>query len=279
VFERSQLQLRMTSPSMPSRTVARCEFSHLNLARSSRGLNSECGEFSIERRPVYASNPLQPTMMKSEQADEGLSIVHDVLRLPGKPLDAATRALLEPRFGHDFSRVRVHADAHDPREIRLLELGHARRLPQEPAGETYCDVSKGTPTVEIKHKDQCTHECTERHENVHKRDMAPCCKKANKAYKAAKTDEKKDQVNKKMNGWLEDNQDWLQCRGYAETLRCYEQFVAKHCDGKKTAKDPEQEACCVRLSSLEHPSLYLDAKKRRDKFCKEAKKDLTPCPF
>jgi hypothetical protein len=34
-----------------------------------------------------------------------------VLRSPGQPLDAATRAFMEPRFGHDFSRVRVHADA------------------------------------------------------------------------------------------------------------------------------------------------------------------------
>jgi hypothetical protein len=39
------------------------------------------------------------------------SIVHDVLRSPGQPLDPAARAWLEPRFGHNFSRVRVHADS------------------------------------------------------------------------------------------------------------------------------------------------------------------------
>jgi hypothetical protein len=38
-------------------------------------------------------------------------IVHEVLRSPGRPLDSATRSFMEPRFGHDFSRVRVHADA------------------------------------------------------------------------------------------------------------------------------------------------------------------------
>jgi hypothetical protein len=37
-------------------------------------------------------------------------IVHDVLSLSGQPLDAATRAFMEPRFSHDFSDVRVHAD-------------------------------------------------------------------------------------------------------------------------------------------------------------------------
>jgi hypothetical protein len=36
--------------------------------------------------------------------------VHDVLALPGQPLDQETRNYFEPRFGHDFSKVRVHAD-------------------------------------------------------------------------------------------------------------------------------------------------------------------------
>jgi hypothetical protein len=38
-------------------------------------------------------------------------IVHEVLASPGQPLDPAARGFMEPRFGHDFSQVRVHADA------------------------------------------------------------------------------------------------------------------------------------------------------------------------
>lgn len=38
-------------------------------------------------------------------------VVHEVLSSPGQQLDLETRAFFEPRFGHDFSRVRVHADA------------------------------------------------------------------------------------------------------------------------------------------------------------------------
>jgi hypothetical protein len=37
------------------------------------------------------------------------SIVHEVLRSPGESLDRASRAYFEPRFGHDFSQVRIHA--------------------------------------------------------------------------------------------------------------------------------------------------------------------------
>ena len=54
---------------------------------------------------------------------EAPPIVHEVLRTPGQPLDAATRAFFEPRFGHDFSQVRVHTDdkaAQSARKISAL---------------------------------------------------------------------------------------------------------------------------------------------------------------
>ncbi len=45
------------------------------------------------------------------QAEGGVpSIVHDVLRSPGQPLDTSTRDFMEPRFGRNFSSVRVHND-------------------------------------------------------------------------------------------------------------------------------------------------------------------------
>ena len=37
-------------------------------------------------------------------------VVREVLISPGLPLDMATRTFMEPRFGHDFGKVRVHAD-------------------------------------------------------------------------------------------------------------------------------------------------------------------------
>src|SRR6185295_324074 len=37
-------------------------------------------------------------------------IVDEVLSSSGQPLDGITRAFMEPRFGHDFSQVRVHTD-------------------------------------------------------------------------------------------------------------------------------------------------------------------------
>ncbi len=38
-------------------------------------------------------------------------IVHEVLGSAGHPLDGTSRSYFEPRFGHDFSKVRIHSDA------------------------------------------------------------------------------------------------------------------------------------------------------------------------
>ncbi|MGE3154215.1 MAG: DUF4157 domain-containing protein [Nitrospiraceae bacterium] len=51
---------------------------------------------------------------------EAPSIVHDVLNSSGQPLDASIRAFFGSRFGHDFSRVRVHADGKADKSARAV---------------------------------------------------------------------------------------------------------------------------------------------------------------
>ncbi len=47
-------------------------------------------------------------------------IIQEVLRSPGQPIDPKTRAHFEPRFGHDFSNVRVHTDARAAKSARTV---------------------------------------------------------------------------------------------------------------------------------------------------------------
>jgi hypothetical protein len=55
---------------------------------------------------------LRRAAINTTQASEEVPpVVHEVLRSSGRPLEAETRARMEPRFGYDFSGVRVHADA------------------------------------------------------------------------------------------------------------------------------------------------------------------------
>lgn len=67
------------------------------------GLDGEC-EACREKR----------LQRRAAEKTEGPAVppsVQEALALPGQPLDPATRAFMEPRFGHDFSRVRVHTDS------------------------------------------------------------------------------------------------------------------------------------------------------------------------
>lgn len=52
--------------------------------------------------------------------DTAPPIVHDVLCSPGRPLDAGARAFMEPRFGQDFSRVRVHTNPQAAESARAV---------------------------------------------------------------------------------------------------------------------------------------------------------------
>lgn len=48
------------------------------------------------------------------------SSVHETLNRGGAPLDASTRGFMESRFGHDFGRVRIHADAQASESARAV---------------------------------------------------------------------------------------------------------------------------------------------------------------
>jgi hypothetical protein len=80
----------------------------------SGGSGGECEEckkkeMTLQRR---AANQPEPATVPP--------IVHEVLRSPGQSLDSATRAFFEPCFGHDFSKVRVHADAEAAESARAV---------------------------------------------------------------------------------------------------------------------------------------------------------------
>jgi hypothetical protein len=77
---------------------------------------------------------------------EAPPIVHDALRSSGQPLAADARGVMEPRFGHDFSHVRVHADDHAAESARAVNaraytvgsdivFGAGQYAPSTPSGQ------------------------------------------------------------------------------------------------------------------------------------------------
>jgi len=78
------------------------------------GRGSECEECGKKRLTLQRRAPSQA------ERTEVPPIVHEVLRSPGDPLDAAPRAVMEQRFGHDFSQVRVHTDARAVESVQAV---------------------------------------------------------------------------------------------------------------------------------------------------------------
>jgi hypothetical protein len=76
------------------------------------------------RRPAVGNLPTRiqrSSRESSGQMDGALSSVEPILAGSGAPLDHAVRQEMEQRFGHDFSRVRVHSDEKAAASARSLE--------------------------------------------------------------------------------------------------------------------------------------------------------------
>ena len=71
-----------------------------------------------EIKKIPNSNVLQRSI--NPVSSYSISTIHGVLNSSGQPLDSGTRAYMEPRFGHDFSKIRIHADAKAAESARAI---------------------------------------------------------------------------------------------------------------------------------------------------------------
>ena len=72
---------------------------------------SACEDEALQRKPDGSH---------SETPSTGLDSVAATLRQSGRPLDAGTRNYFEPRFGADFSNVRIHTDTNAAASARSV---------------------------------------------------------------------------------------------------------------------------------------------------------------
>ncbi len=85
--------------------VMRMTDADIALSRAPLGISRKCAACEEEDKKKLQMKSAGRGELASAEAPP---IVHEVLREPGQPLDAATRAFFEPRFGYDFAGVRVH---------------------------------------------------------------------------------------------------------------------------------------------------------------------------
>lgn len=80
------------------------------------------GECPKCRKKQSGQQHLQTKIVQGHDAEETIvsPVVQEVISSPGQSLDSTTREFMESRFGHDFSRVRVHTDARAAESTRTV---------------------------------------------------------------------------------------------------------------------------------------------------------------
>ena len=96
----------------------------LGLAASRVGAQRKCAECEAEERKKRVQRKeTGPGVLVPERAVSAT-------RSGGQPLDAETRSFMEPRFGFDFSRVRIHADGEAAQAARSIHA-HAYTIGED----------------------------------------------------------------------------------------------------------------------------------------------------
>ncbi|MFL6196538.1 MAG: DUF4157 domain-containing protein, partial [Thermoanaerobaculia bacterium] len=96
---------RQTEPARPFKTEApiRSGILQRKCACGQHVGGGECEECKKKQK-------MQRRRSQEAESSEVPPVVHEVLRSSAPPLDAGTRGFMEPRFGQDFSQVRIHTD-------------------------------------------------------------------------------------------------------------------------------------------------------------------------
>jgi hypothetical protein len=120
----------------------------------STGIQRKCStceeEDKLQRKCAECEEEEKKTGLHRKQSGAGSqfapSAVQAVLNSAGRPLDPATRAFMEPRFGYDFSGVSIYTDDHAARSAQAINaeaytFGHrivfnqSRYAPETQAGK------------------------------------------------------------------------------------------------------------------------------------------------
>jgi hypothetical protein len=106
--------MRMPDPGTPAPTMSSPPGRQRCTCGKSVGGGGQCEECQAKAMNLHRVSS------GSSHADTAPPIVQEVLRSPGHPLDAATRAFMEPRIGRNFSQVRVHTDVKAAESARAV---------------------------------------------------------------------------------------------------------------------------------------------------------------
>jgi hypothetical protein len=115
------IKAKSATAATPSFTPARGALLQRKLTHGGKTSGDEDCEECKKKKETAGQGVLQRLSADTNRLASVPPIVHRALRSPGHPLGASTRAQMEPRFGHDFSAVRVHTDPEAAASARAVD--------------------------------------------------------------------------------------------------------------------------------------------------------------
>jgi hypothetical protein len=109
----------------PTRNISSAAKQTLQRKCACATANAECETCQKKER----EQKLQKSASGPGRAGVAPPVVGHVLNSPGRPLEPATRSFMEPRFGRDFSGVRIHNDSRAAESARAVDA-HAYTVGQ-----------------------------------------------------------------------------------------------------------------------------------------------------
>ncbi len=110
----TKIQSRRAAATLPGNRTVTVHLRRKCASRSHAGSSCECENCKIK-------NWLQRQASADAAPASIPRVVQEGMQSSGQPLDTDTRAFMEPRFGHDFSRVRVHTSEKAAESARAVD--------------------------------------------------------------------------------------------------------------------------------------------------------------
>jgi len=127
------LESKSSTPVVPASTFSSARSLLLQRKCACNGGNpaecESCKKKEAEEQQKAHTQRLQKSSSGPSRSASAPPIVNRVLNSPGRALDAGTRSFMEPRFGRDFSAVRVHTDSQASESARAVDA-HAYTVGQ-----------------------------------------------------------------------------------------------------------------------------------------------------
>lgn len=209
---------------------------------------------------------------------------NDTMSWPGEILDVAKSDFPEPRFGHDFSHVKLRssvrgfADKTQASHQRIQELDTEEEMVGDVQGtfevpcngfaaSSVCNPGNGDYEITSNTDTCCSRPCSQQHEERHASDLRGCCWLLHDNILNHTAD--RDVLVQQYNDWMNSGaKQWSECNAYGVSVACAQKLLASN----KCSRESTQ--CCKDLQFYR-----TEMEKQRRAYCENAPTTRPPCPF